>query len=222
MRPALRIILLATLIPTLFACASSPQAADEAEPAVPSPSGDATVGADAHVHEGGDSQEYTCAMHPQVRQAEAGTCPVCGMDLVVAQESAPESQSPQRAFLARFENAVNAHDWEALVSEIVDPGYVSQQHDDFLDGRTDQFISELFYPGLLEIDNEECQGYVRNATHAEKLAEIEDFTVDALDGQEIHYSFWTLKPECRFEGTLWLRIGDGDGETSYGVVGASG
>lgn len=34
----------------------------------------------------GESQEelWTCSMHPQIRQSEAGTCPLCGMDLVAA------------------------------------------------------------------------------------------------------------------------------------------
>ena len=26
--------------------------------------------------------EYTCAMHPQIRQPEPGTCPICGMELI--------------------------------------------------------------------------------------------------------------------------------------------
>jgi len=34
-----------------------------------------------HAHEG-DLSHYTCAMHPSVRAQEAGTCPICGMDLV--------------------------------------------------------------------------------------------------------------------------------------------
>ena len=29
-----------------------------------------------------DATEYTCSMHPQVRQDEPGDCPICGMDLI--------------------------------------------------------------------------------------------------------------------------------------------
>jgi len=41
---------------------------------------------DAHAH----SEEetiWTCAMHPQIRQTEAGQCPICGMDLVPVERS---------------------------------------------------------------------------------------------------------------------------------------
>ena len=27
---------------------------------------------------------YTCSMHPQIRQGEPGSCPICGMDLIPA------------------------------------------------------------------------------------------------------------------------------------------
>jgi len=35
-----------------------------------------------HVHEQNAAGEWTCSMHPQVRQSEAGSCPFCGMDLI--------------------------------------------------------------------------------------------------------------------------------------------
>ena len=38
--------------------------------------------------------EYTCPMHPEVRQPEMGTCPICHMDLVPADEVDGEGDSP--------------------------------------------------------------------------------------------------------------------------------
>lgn len=35
-----------------------------------------------HQHEVNAQGLWTCSMHPQVRQAEAGSCPFCGMDLI--------------------------------------------------------------------------------------------------------------------------------------------
>jgi membrane fusion protein, copper/silver efflux system len=39
----------------------------------------------ANVHEQGThskNQTWTCSMHPQIRQSEQGSCPLCGMDLI--------------------------------------------------------------------------------------------------------------------------------------------
>ena len=42
---------------------------------------------DDHEHaEQAGSVEYTCSMHPQIRQDEPGDCPICGMDLIPASD----------------------------------------------------------------------------------------------------------------------------------------
>lgn len=42
---------------------------------------------DDHEHaENNEDVEYTCSMHPQVRQDEPGDCPICGMDLIPASD----------------------------------------------------------------------------------------------------------------------------------------
>lgn len=35
-----------------------------------------------HTHEEVANQTWTCSMHPQIRQAEPGNCPICGMTLI--------------------------------------------------------------------------------------------------------------------------------------------
>ena len=52
---------------------------------------------------GTGSAEYTCPMHPQVRQSDPGTCPLCGMSLepvvaAVRAEASPELQDMTRRF----------------------------------------------------------------------------------------------------------------------------
>jgi uncharacterized membrane protein YraQ (UPF0718 family) len=37
--------------------------------------------ADEHHHEGAIADSYTCPMHPEIRSAEPGKCPKCGMSL---------------------------------------------------------------------------------------------------------------------------------------------
>lgn len=44
---------------------------------------------EAHDHSGTTSQSmWTCSMHPQIMQPEAGDCPICGMDLIPAESGA--------------------------------------------------------------------------------------------------------------------------------------
>lgn len=48
------------------------------------------------VHEHSSEEEvWTCSMHPQIRQSEPGSCPLCGMDLILATSgSSSEFSSP--------------------------------------------------------------------------------------------------------------------------------
>ena len=50
-------------------------------------------GAGNHSEDGGGGNEeiWTCSMHPQIRQTEAGDCPICGMDLIPLDESGEDS-----------------------------------------------------------------------------------------------------------------------------------
>ncbi len=61
-----------------------------------------------HAEEAGVAKEYVCPMHPQVRQSEPGTCPICFMDLVPVEGSAGGdvpgvSLSPGAKKLARLQ-----------------------------------------------------------------------------------------------------------------------
>ena len=47
------------------------------------PLGNVQVGAQKDKSEG-TSKDFTCPMHPEVRSATAGTCPICGMNLIEA------------------------------------------------------------------------------------------------------------------------------------------
>ena len=42
---------------------------------------------DEHDHEG-ETQMWTCSMHPQIMQPEPGDCPICGMELIPADANA--------------------------------------------------------------------------------------------------------------------------------------
>ena len=45
-----------------------------------------------HTHP--DTREYTCPMHPEVRQIGPGSCPICGMALE-PRTVAPDDRNPE-------------------------------------------------------------------------------------------------------------------------------
>jgi membrane fusion protein, copper/silver efflux system len=47
---------------------------------------------DQHNHAEGDAS-YTCPMHPQIVEGEPGSCPVCGMDLVLSQKQTKAAET---------------------------------------------------------------------------------------------------------------------------------
>ncbi len=58
-------------------------------------------GEDPPVSDGAEGKElqseetWTCSMHPQVRSERAGSCPICGMDLVTIDQSSTGDLSPE-------------------------------------------------------------------------------------------------------------------------------
>ncbi|MFS4417522.1 efflux RND transporter periplasmic adaptor subunit [Maribacter sp. 2307ULW6-5] len=52
--------------------------------------GDKGSGLNGHDHgaQATNTAQYTCSMHPQIMQPDAGDCPICGMDLIPAAENA--------------------------------------------------------------------------------------------------------------------------------------
>lgn len=58
---------------------------------------------------------YTCSMHPQIRQEEPGDCPICGMDLIVAENESSTSgpgefmMSADAVKLAQVQTSVVEH-----------------------------------------------------------------------------------------------------------------
>ncbi len=53
----------------------------------------ATETVHAHISES-KNETWTCSMHPQIRQAEPGQCPLCGMDLIPVNSESNENENP--------------------------------------------------------------------------------------------------------------------------------
>lgn len=72
----------------------------------------------AHQHEqmtDESTQVWTCSMHPQIRQAEPGKCPLCGMDLIPLDEAQADmhpsavNMSPTAMKLAEVQTTLVGH-----------------------------------------------------------------------------------------------------------------
>ncbi|MFW5973293.1 MAG: efflux RND transporter periplasmic adaptor subunit [Bacteroidota bacterium] len=75
--------------------------------------------------DGGDAVEWTCSMHPQVRQPGPGSCPICGMDLIpVSADDGRDDQAelPRLSVSERAAALMSVQVWPAerrgLASEV--------------------------------------------------------------------------------------------------------
>ena len=95
--------------------------------------------------------EYTCAMHPQIRRAAPGLCPICGMALVPLQSLPPAAAASSGAATVRLLPAQDAMASVQLVAAAPqalhkkiqifgEMEYILNQHRDF----------SWFYPGRVE------------------------------------------------------------------------
>lgn len=62
--------------------------------------------AHAHSHEAGAAAEYTCSMHPQIRQPNPGKCPICAMDLIPAESGKSDESGPREVSLSEHAKAL--------------------------------------------------------------------------------------------------------------------
>jgi membrane fusion protein, copper/silver efflux system len=68
-----------------------------------------SVQEDAHAEHGEsrrDATIWTCAMHPQIRQAEPGKCPICGMDLIAVESNSAAEPRADRVTLSERAKAL--------------------------------------------------------------------------------------------------------------------
>lgn len=77
------------------------------------PSNQTIIPSDNQTIKQSDNQIWTCSMHPQIRKAEAGNCPICGMELIpLASEEDLEADpnaikmSPTAMQLANVQTAI--------------------------------------------------------------------------------------------------------------------
>tara|TARA_R110002050_G_scaffold33007_2_gene84449 strand:+ start:34278 stop:36098 length:1821 start_codon:yes stop_codon:yes gene_type:complete len=78
-----------------------------------SPSAVVEVADVAHEHDASEGQIWTCAMHPQIRMNEPGSCPICGMELIPANDNQQEESDPNEVSMT--EQSMKLADIQTMV-----------------------------------------------------------------------------------------------------------
>ncbi|PVY42259.1 efflux RND transporter periplasmic adaptor subunit [Pontibacter virosus] len=102
-----------------------------------------------HAGEVAGATEYTCSMHPQIRQEGPGKCPLCGMDLIPVSNSGSGSKT-SRYVLEMTPEAIALSNIQTTKLEMVDP-----ENELTLSGRValnEQQVSSITakFPGRIE------------------------------------------------------------------------
>ncbi|OEK03031.1 hypothetical protein BFP97_16545 [Roseivirga sp. 4D4] len=118
----------------------------------------ASLIADDHEHEGGSI--WTCSMHPQIREDEPGSCPICGMDLIPLETSADDDEGPTSIIMSA--RAMKIAEVETTVIESKAP------------------YNELYLPGKIKAD----ETRIAELT-ARFPGRIEDLTIN-FTGQKVN------------------------------------
>ncbi|MEN8248128.1 MAG: efflux RND transporter periplasmic adaptor subunit [Bacteroidota bacterium] len=168
----------------------------------------ATSGSDVaiteeHVHKEGST--YTCSMHPQIRQDESGSCPICGMDLIPIEKDDSEGIDPDAVVLSA--SAMKIAEVETTViekrvpyKEVVLSGKVKSD---------ERRITELTaqFPGRIEKLNvnftgqEVRKGQVLATIYSPELVSAQKELLEAIKYKESNAEFYKA---ARTKLELWL------------------
>ncbi len=116
-------------------------------------------------------------------------------------------------FLASFEKSVTLHDENKVLSHM-DKGYKKEQHNDMLEGRTEQFLNE-FFSGT----NVDGNGFV-----SIKFKSIIGIYFVSIQQNDNSYTvYYTLKTKTASVDCNWeISVTKTDAGTVYGLIGAVG
>ena len=134
------------------------------------------VSSEIHAH--GASEVYSCSMHPQIRQNQPGTCPICGMNLVQStslqtttdpnaiqlSEDAQKLADIQTLKVTKSSPSIalhlNGRVWPDKRKTAVQTTHISGQIEQLLIGSKGQYIKAgeiiayVYSPDLIEAQNE--------------------------------------------------------------------
>ncbi len=159
-----------------------------------------------------EAGEWTCSMHPQIRQPGPGRCPICGMDLVpVAKLSSEQAELEQRAGVETEPVAYRELSKEIRVTGKLDynerqvayisariGGRVDTVHADFAGIRVkkDDHLVDIYSPDLFVAQGELIRALEARAAAKEKPGAFnEEFAEANLEAARTKLRLLGLLPE---------------------------
>jgi len=116
-------------------------------------------------------------------------------------------------FLFDFEKAVKDQNTEKILS-LMDKEYLTEQHDNFLEGRTSQFLNEFFCGELTNGRGFKCLKFneLKNASKISIIQNLDSYVVmyEVSDAKDSIIASWTIS------------VREIKGKIVYGFVGAMG
>jgi len=137
-----------------------------------------------------ETEVWTCSMHPQIRQSESGSCPICSMDLIPAETSAEglsedQFKMTENAMMVNEEaNATQASYFDGRIERL----NVNYEGQEISKG---QLLATIYSPELVAAQQElltaaslketqpELYNAVRNKLKLWKLSEKQINTIEA-------------------------------------------
>ncbi len=119
-----------------------------------------------------------------------------------------------QVFLSQFELAVLRHDLNGVLA-FFDEAYRKEQHDQFLQGNTAQFVKEFFCGNSLKTDEFAC-------LPLNEIIKMKRLSVDVIDEKEcaIRYKLKSANRIITIYAAMFRRTYNG--ELKWGLVGAVG
>jgi hypothetical protein len=117
-------------------------------------------------------------------------------------------------FLSDFEYAVITNN-QSQVLNFMDPDYIKEQLDDFLQGRTEQFLNEFFCGMKTDGSGFECPEF-------DNITNFEFVNIEKTDENMYRVVYLIITDDTRIECDWGLMIIPSGVVYRYGLVGASG
>lgn len=129
-------------------------------------------------------------------------------------DTSKSDKTEMKVYLKEMKAAILSHDKSELM-KIMDADYVKEQHDQFLEGRTEQFLNEVFCGNDINDESFHCIRY-------ESIESVKIKMVEQVQPLVYKLLLEVKDDENEVECQLLISKKSLDSQTIFGIVGAVG